>query len=63
MEANIIKNGTAAGTFLSVLPNLFSEDILKTIILAVLGATVSFLISILLKRLTKSKNKKSGFDW
>jgi len=49
--------GTAGGTFLSVLPNLHSEDILKTIILAALGAIVSFLISMLLKYLIK-KHKK-----
>jgi mannitol-specific phosphotransferase system IIBC component len=45
--------GTAGGTFLSVLPNLHSEDILKTIILAALGAIVSFVISMLLKYLIK----------
>jgi hypothetical protein len=49
--------GTAGGTFLSVLPNLHSEDVLKTIILAALGAIVSFIISILLKYLIK-KHKK-----
>jgi hypothetical protein len=49
--------GTAGGTFLSVLPNLHSEDVLKTIILAALGAIVSFLISMLLKYLIK-KHKK-----
>ncbi len=49
--------GTACGTFLSILPNLHSEDILKTIILATLGAIVSFLISLLLKFFIK-KHKK-----
>jgi hypothetical protein len=49
--------GTAGGTFVSVLPNLHSEDILKTIILAALGAIVSFIISLLLKYLIK-KHKK-----
>jgi hypothetical protein len=49
--------GTAGGTFLSVLPNLHSEDVLKTIILATLGAIVSFLISLLLKILIR-KHKK-----
>ena len=48
---------TAGGTFLSILPNLRSEDILKTIILASLGAIVSFLISLLLKFLIR-KHKK-----
>jgi hypothetical protein len=49
--------GTVGGTFLSVLPNLHSEDVLKTIILAALGAIVSFIISMLLKYLIK-KHKK-----
>jgi hypothetical protein len=49
--------GTAGGTFLSVVPNLHSEDVLKTIILAALGAVVSFLISLLLKFFIK-KHKK-----
>jgi hypothetical protein len=49
--------GTVGGTFLSILPNLHSEDVLKTIILAALGAIVSFVISMLLKYLIK-KHKK-----
>ncbi|RKS01686.1 hypothetical protein [Flavobacterium sp. 102] len=58
MEANIsLKTGTAAGTLLSILPNLHSEDIAKTIILAVLGAVVSFTATLLLKMLTKTNKK------
>ena len=58
METNIsLRAGTASGTLLSVLPNILSEDIKKTIILAALGATVSFTVSLFLKWLTKSKNK------
>jgi hypothetical protein len=49
--------GTAGGTFLSVIPNLNSEDVVKTIILATLGAIVSFTISILLKFFIR-KHKK-----
>jgi hypothetical protein len=49
--------GTAGGTFLSVLPNLHSEDVLKTILLATLGAVVSFSISLVLKFFIK-KHKK-----
>jgi uncharacterized membrane protein YeaQ/YmgE (transglycosylase-associated protein family) len=49
--------GTAGGTFLSIVPNLESEDIVKTIILAIVGAVVSFTISLLLKSLNK-KHKK-----
>ncbi|MBC7557529.1 MAG: hypothetical protein H7195_11275 [Chryseobacterium sp.] len=58
MEANIsLRTGTATGTLLSILPNLFSEDILKTIILAALGAIVSFTVSLVMKWIIKSKNK------
>jgi hypothetical protein len=58
METNIsLRTGTVSGTFLSILPNIFSEDIVKTIILAVVGATASFMVSLLLKCLTKTKNK------
>jgi len=58
METNIsLKAGTAAGTLLSILPNLHSEDFAKTIILAFLGAIVSFTATLLLKVLTKVKKK------
>lgn len=58
MESNnSIHAGTAVGTALSVVPNINSEDVLKTIFLAIIGAIVSFTVSLLLKRLTKSKNK------
>ena len=58
MENSIsLRTGTAAGTLLSILPNLFSEDILKTIVLAAIGATVSFTVSLLLKWIMKFKKK------
>jgi hypothetical protein len=49
--------GTAGGTFLSIVPNLSSDDIVKTVVLATVGAVVSFTISLLLKSLNK-KHKK-----
>ncbi len=49
--------GTAGGTFLSVLPNLHSEDVFKTILLASIGAVASFIVSMTLKTLLK-KHKK-----
>jgi hypothetical protein len=49
--------GTAGGTFLSIVPNLHSEDILRTVLLASIGAIVSFGISMLLKFFIK-KHKK-----
>jgi hypothetical protein len=58
MEANIsLKTGTAAGTLLSIVPNLHSEDILKTVVLAVIGAFVSFTATLILKALTKVRKK------
>jgi len=49
--------GTAVGTFLSIVPNLSSDDIVKTVVLATVGAIVSFTISLLLKSLN-GKHKK-----
>ena len=49
--------GTAGGTFLSIAPNLHSSDILKTVVLASVGAIVSFSISLAFKFLIK-KHKK-----
>lgn len=46
---------TAGGIFLSVIPNLYSEDIFKTVVLAAIGATVSFVVSILFKFLSKKR--------
>ena len=58
MESNsTLQIGTASGTLLSIVPNIFSEDIVKTIVLAIVGAIVSFTVSLLLKWFTKTKNK------
>jgi hypothetical protein len=38
-------------------PNIASVDILRTIILAIIGAIVSFFVTLLLKWMTKSKEK------
>lgn len=58
MEANIsIRAGTASGTVLSIIPNVHSEDLVRTFLLAVLGAVVSFAVTLLLKWLTRTKRK------
>ncbi|WP_338646055.1 hypothetical protein V5J73_11615 [Flavobacterium sp. KS-LB2] len=49
------KINTAGGVFLSVVPNLNSEDILKTVVLAAIGAIVSFILSMLLRLLIKKR--------
>ena len=49
--------GTAGGTLLSVIPNIQSADVLETVVLATIGAVVSFTISLVLKSIIK-KHKK-----
>ena len=55
--SNPILLGTAGGTFLSIVPNLQSEDVMKTVLLATIGAIVSFMISMLLKFFIKKYRK------
>ncbi len=43
------KLGTLGGTLLTIFGNIQSEDILKTAILAAIGATVSFAVSVVCK--------------
>jgi mannitol-specific phosphotransferase system IIBC component len=45
--------GTAGGTLLTIFANIQSEDIVKTALLACIGAIVSFTISLVLKWITK----------
>ena len=52
-----LKIGTVGGTLLSMTTNIASVDILRSIILAMIGATVSFFVTLLLKWLTKSEEK------
>jgi mannitol-specific phosphotransferase system IIBC component len=47
--------GTFGGTILAVVGVLDPHDMLKTAILAAIGAVVSFIVSTILKRLFKSK--------
>lgn len=57
MFDNTTKRGTAGGTLLTILGNISSEDVLKTIILAAVGAVVSFAVTFLLKKLLKRIKK------
>ena len=50
-----LKAGTFGGFALSVIPNITSADVVKTIVLAFIGAVVSFGVTFLLKRLTSKK--------
>lgn len=49
--------GTFTGTALTVAVNIGGEDITKTIVLAALGAVVSFIVSITLKQIVKHFRK------
>lgn len=50
-----LKAGTFGGVALSVLPNITSADVFKTIVLAFVGAVVSFGVTLLLKQFTTRK--------
>ena len=49
--------GTVSGTGLTVLANIGSSDITKTVVLAAIGAVVSFCVAMLLKSLSKRFRK------
>ena len=51
------KAGTIGGTLLTVLVNINSTDLLKTVVLAALGAIVSFGVTLLLKLLIRLLKK------
>ncbi len=46
------------GTLLSLVANISSTDIIKTVVLAVLGAVVSFIVSLLLKYMIRKRNNR-----
>ncbi|MBS1744082.1 MAG: hypothetical protein JST81_13705 [Bacteroidetes bacterium] len=54
---NNTKAGTAGGTLLIVLLNIRSEDLLKTAVLAAVGAVVSFCVTLALKLVIKHLRK------
>ena len=49
--------GTIGGTLLSIAATINSDDIAKTIVLAATGASISFFVSLLLKRLIRKRKK------
>jgi hypothetical protein len=54
--------GTVTGTGLTVLANIGSTDITKTVVLAALGAVVSFCVSVSLKWLVKKIRRMINGD-
>lgn len=49
--------GTIGGTLLSILANINLEDVTRTVLLATIGAVVSFGVSLLLKKITRLISK------
>ncbi len=47
--------GTGGGTLLGILGQLGMHDVLKTALLAAIGAVVSFFVTLLLQRMAKLK--------
>ncbi len=60
VESAESKAGVAGGFILSVLANLNSVDILSTILLAAIGAIVSFVVTIVCKQIQRQVNKYKG---
>jgi hypothetical protein len=54
---NTTKVGTAGGTLLTILANISCQDIIKTTVLAALGAVVSFSVTRLCKFFIKRLKK------
>ncbi|MFT3793753.1 hypothetical protein [Flavobacterium sp.] len=48
-----LRTGTFSGALCSMLPNILSEDIIRTAVLAVVGTSVSFLATLFLKWITR----------
>lgn len=51
--------GTAGGTLLTIFANIQSTDVVKTAVLACIGAIVSFMISLFMKWMSKKILKDS----
>ena len=54
---NTTKAGTVSGTLLTIFANINSEDLVKTALLAAVGALVSFSVTIALKALARLFSK------
>lgn len=50
--------GTAGGTLLTIFANIHSEDVVKTAVLAIIGAVVSFSISLGMKWIAKKLKRR-----
>lgn len=52
--------GTAGGTLLTIFANIHSEDVIKTAVLACIGAIVSFTISVGMKWIAKKLKRQAN---
>ena len=50
---NTTKTGTASGTLLTIFGNISNQDIFKTVVLAAVGAVISFSVTVFLKSIIK----------
>lgn len=57
-NAPSIRTGIASGTLLSIVPAIGSADILRTVALATIGAVTSFIVTLVLRKLTFRKRKQ-----
>lgn len=55
MNRQAIGAGTFGGFIMGIYPSLMIGDIVRTAILALVGATVSFFVSLLLARMVKKR--------
>ena len=53
-----MKAGTTGGTMLAFISNLSKDDILKTVVLTMIGAVVSFTVSLLLQLTINTLKKR-----
>ena len=54
------RTGTVGGTLLVILSSIQIADIIQTAILAAIGAAVSFVVTVLLKRLFRRKKRTNS---
>lgn len=54
-DSYFLKTGTAGGTLTILFANIDANDLVKTVVLAAVGATVSLVVSFVLKKLFGKK--------
>jgi len=52
---SFLKTGTAGGTLTILFANINTDDLVKTVVLAAVGATVSLVVSFVLKKMFGKK--------